>query len=140
MENLKYIEKIAVIRILEDLEMTDRRVDPREEEYLWDIKTKLGLGEGVEDDIRKMSALFALSIIEGLPDKNKAEFSRMMGRMITVDKDINYNEVRVYNVVKEFCDMKDDFEMDDYPGLTKSPPYYWKEPDLEELDKDIDIE
>lgn len=44
----------------------------------------------------------------------------MMGQMIVVDRDINYDEVRIYNVVCEFCEIKEDFRIDDYPGLSRS--------------------
>lgn len=43
-----------------------------------------------------------------------------MGQMIVVDKDINYNGVRIYNVVNDFCNIKTEFIMDDFPKYTRS--------------------
>ena len=33
-----------------------------------------------------------------------------MGQMIIVDEDINVNEVAIYNVVAEFCDINTSFD------------------------------
>ena len=47
----------------------------------------------------------------------------MMGKMIVIDKDINYNEVKLYNAVCESCNIERDFNVEDYPGLTFSGPF-----------------
>lgn len=35
--------------------------------------------------------------------------------MIVIDKDINYNEVKLYNAVCESCNIERNFNIEDYP-------------------------
>ena len=46
-----------------------------------------------------------------------------MGKMIVIDEDINYNEVKLYNAVCESCNIERDFNVEDYHGLTFSGPF-----------------
>ena len=46
-----------------------------------------------------------------------------MGKMIVIDKDINYNEVKLYNTFCKSCDIGKDFNMDDYPEFSLSGPF-----------------
>ena len=43
--------------------------------------------------------------------------------LIVIDKDINYNEVKLYNAFCESCDIEKDFNLDDYPEYTLSGPF-----------------
>jgi len=53
----------------------------------------------------------------------KGEVAKMMGKMIVIDKDINYNEVKLYNAFCESCDIEKDFNVDDYPEFSLSGPF-----------------
>ena len=44
----------------------------------------------------------------------------MMGKMIVIDEDINYNEVKLYNTFCESCDIKEHFNVNDYPESSLS--------------------
>ena len=46
-----------------------------------------------------------------------------MGKMIVIDEDINYNEVKLYNAVCDSCGIGKGFNVDDYPDYTLSGPF-----------------
>lgn len=115
MKNLTYNEKIAVMRILLDIVLADNRVDERETMFYDKIALELELGQMARQDVDKQNSLLALAIIHDLPMEQKCSFAKLMGQMIIVDEDINYNEVIIYNVVNKFCDINIDFDASDYP-------------------------
>lgn len=120
MKELTYNERIAVMRILQDIILADNRIDAREELLFRNIADLLELDEAAKQDVEKQNSLLALTIIHDFKQEQKEEFAKLMGQMIIVDKDINYNEVRIYNVVNEFCNIKVEFVMDNYPEYTRS--------------------
>lgn len=115
MIDLTYDQKIAIMRILLDLVLADKRVDMRERDYFIRIAESLGLTSSVRPDVEQMNSLLALSEIREFSQADKEVLARLMGKMIVVDKDINYNEVRLYNVVNEFCGINIEFQIEDYP-------------------------
>lgn len=85
-----------------------------------EIAESLALDEAAKKEAENLNSLLALAMIHDFKQEQKAEFAKLMGQMIVVDKDINYNEVRIYNVVNDFCNIKTEFIMDDYPEYTRS--------------------
>ena len=120
MKNLKYNERIAVMRILLDIIMADNRIDGREKQLFEETGRVLELDESARQEVENLNSLLALSIIHDFTQEQKREFAQLMGQMIVVDKDINYNEVKIYHVVNEFCHINVEFKMDDYPEYTLS--------------------
>lgn len=120
MENLTYMERIAVMRILLDIILADGKVDCREKSLFETLFATLGLDESAKTDIDKLNSLLALTIIHEFNQDQKEEFAKLMGQMIVIDEDINYNEVKIYNVVNEFCNIKKEFNMDEYPNYSHS--------------------
>ena len=120
MENLTYEERIAVMRILLDIVLADNKVDGREQQLFDQLIDKLGLDELAREDVKKQNSLLALTIIHDFTQEQKETFAQLMGQMIVVDKDINYNEVKIYNVVNEFCNINVEFKMDNYLEYTLS--------------------
>ena len=120
MKGLAYEGRIAVMRILKDIILADNRVDDREKLLYGEISQLLDLGESSRQDVDKLNSLLALVIIHDFTQEQKEEFARLMGQMIVVDKDINYNEVRIYNVVNDFCNIRVEFDIDNYPEYTRS--------------------
>lgn len=120
MKELTYNERIAVMRILHDIILADNRIDAREQKLFTDIAKTLDLDDSVRQDVEKLNSLLALATIHDFKQEQKEEFAKLMGQMIVVDKDINYNEVKIYNVVNEFCNIRVEFEMDSYPEYTRS--------------------
>lgn len=120
MKELKYNERIAVMRILLDIIMADNRIDGREKQLFEETGKELGLDESAKQEVESLNSLLALAVIHDFTPEQKAEFAKLMGRMIVVDKDINYNEVRIYHVVNEFCHINVEFKIDDYPEYTLS--------------------
>ena len=120
MKELTYNERIAVMRILHDIILADNRINEREQMLFTDIAKTLDLDASTRQSVEKLNSLLALAIIHDFNQKQKEEFAKLMGQMIIVDKDINYNEVKIYNVVNEFCNIRVEFEMDNYPEYTRS--------------------
>lgn len=120
MKELTYNERIAIMRILKDIILADNRIDDRERLLFSDIAKVLNIDETARQDVEKQNSLLALATIHDFKQEQKEEFAKLMGQMIVVDKDINYNEVRIYNVVNEFCNIRVEFEMDNYPEYTHS--------------------
>lgn len=120
MKELTYNERIAIMRILKDIILADNRIDDRERLLFSDIAKVLNIDETARQDVEKQNSLLALATIHDFKQEQKEEFAKLMGQMIVDDKDINYNEVRIYNVVNEFCNIRVEFEMDNYPEYTHS--------------------
>lgn len=120
MKELKYNERIAVMRILLDIIMADNRIDGREKQLFEETGKELDLDESAKQEVESLNSLLALAVIHDFTPEQKAEFAKLMGRMIVVDKDINYNEVKIYHVVNEFCHINVEFKIDDYPEYSLS--------------------
>lgn len=120
MNKLTHEERLAVMRILQDIILADNKIDRREEMLFDEVAEELELGKDIRQEVEKQNSLLALTLIHDFTPNQKETFAKLMGRMIVVDEDINYNEVRIYNVVNEFCGIHVDFRMDEYPEYTRS--------------------
>ena len=123
MDNLHYEAQIAIIKILTEILHADKVVHPKETEYLNEIILSYGLNHNYKKDLDNMLTLRALSIIRRLNDEQKNNIAQMMGNMIIVDGNINYNEVNLYNAFCESCGLEKDFDADDYPECSISGPF-----------------
>jgi uncharacterized tellurite resistance protein B-like protein len=123
MEELNYNAKIAVLRILKEILNADNVVHESEVAYMNDVIQSFGLDESHKADVDNLMTLQALSTIRGLSVDQKGEIAQMMGKMIVIDKDINYNEVKLYNAFCESCDIEKDFNVGDYPDYSLSGPF-----------------
>ena len=103
MEILNYNQKIAVMRVLQDIIHADGRIDIRETNFFYKLLEELDLPKTSKDEISQKSSLIALLDIKNFTDEQKKYFAAMMDKMIKVDEDINVNEVAIYDVVIEFC-------------------------------------
>lgn len=123
MEELTFQAKIAVIKVLNEILNADKIVHENETKYLNEVIESFRLNEGYQDEVDSMLVLQALSIIRELNLEQKTLVAQMMGKMIVVDKDINYNEVKLYNAFCESCDIDKDFNVEDYSDVTLSGPF-----------------
>lgn len=123
MEELTHDAKIAVLRILNDIINADNLVKDIEVENMNEIARSFELADNYMDEVNNLVTLQALSIVRALSVDLKEEIAQMMGKMIVIDEDINYNEVKLYNAVCESCNIERDFNVEDYPGLTFSGPF-----------------
>ena len=105
-----YQEKIAVMRILLDIIHADGIIDERETFLFNKLKDNFNLADEDHEVVREKNSLIALTQIKQMSKEKKVEFARLMGQMIIVDEDINVNEVAIYNVVAEFCDINTSFD------------------------------
>ena len=123
MNKLTYIEKIALFRILLDIVNADKIIHEKEIDYLKEIANSLNLVGDYEKDVKELTSFMAISKIQSLSNDVKEEIAQLMGNMIVIDKDINYNEVKVYYRVCELCNINKDFDVEDFPNCTLSGPF-----------------
>lgn len=123
MIELEYNAKIAVMRILNDIVNADNVVKDVEVNYMNEVAHSLDLADNYMDEVNRLVTLHALSIVRALPSEIKEKIAQLMGKMIVIDEDINYNEVKLYNAVCESCSIEKDFNVEDYPGYTLSGPF-----------------
>ena len=81
------------------------------------------LDDTYKAEVGNLMTLQALSTIRGLAADQKSEIAKMMGKMIVIDEDINYNEVKLYNAFCESCNIEKDFNINDYPEYSLSGPF-----------------
>ncbi len=118
MEELSYNTKIAVVKVLTELLNADHKVHANEVKFINAIIQSYELQEDYIAVMNNTTTDVALSSIKDLPANQKEEISQMMGKMIVIDKDINYNEVKLYNQFCESCGICHDFNIDEYPDYS----------------------
>ena len=123
MEKLTYKAKIAIIKILSEIIYADNIVHNAEVEYIDEVVRSFDMDENYKSDVEKLNTLQALSAIRELSITQKEKIAKMMGKMIVIDKDINYKEVKLYNAFCESCNINKDFNISEYPDLTLSGPF-----------------
>ena len=123
MEQLTYNAKIAVVKVLNEILNADSIVHENEVQYMNEVVRDFGLEGKYENDIKSMMTLQALVIIRELDIEQKEMVAKMMGKMIVIDNDINYNEVKLYNAFCESCNIEKDFNVDEYEDVTLSGPF-----------------
>lgn len=109
MENLNFQQKIAVMRILLDIVNADGRIDERETFYYNKIASALGLEEQDLSTVIDANSLLCLLEIKGFNNEQKIQMAKMMGQQIVVDMDINVNEMAIFNLVCDTCNIDIDF-------------------------------
>ena len=124
MEVFTHRELIAVVKVLNEILKADNITHEKEIEYLNDVISSFGLDEeNYKAEINSLITLQALSTIREMMVDKKAMVAQMMGKMIVIDKDINYNEVKLYNAFCESCNIEKDFNVDEYEDVTLSGPF-----------------
>lgn len=123
MDKLTHNVQIAVIKVLTEILNADNIVREKELIYLNEVMLSFGLNNENESDVKSITSVQALSIIKELPIEQKCEIAQMMGKMIVVDDDINYNEVILYNTFCESFGIESNFNIEDYPEYSISGPF-----------------
>jgi uncharacterized tellurite resistance protein B-like protein len=109
-KNYTYQQKIAILRVLIDIINADGRIDERETFLFEKLKKDFNLSEEDHKVALEKNSLLALVQIKNLNEKQKKNLATMISQMIVVDEDINVNEVDIYNIVKNLCGIKEQFE------------------------------
>jgi len=123
MEQLTYNAKIAVVKVLNEILNADSIVHENEVQYMNEVVRDFGLEGKYENDIKSMMTLQALVIIRELDIEQKEMVAKMMGKMIVIDNDINYNEVKLYNAFCQSCNIEKNFNVNEYEDVTISGPF-----------------
>lgn len=116
MKEFEYMQKVAILRILVDIMNADGIIRSQETEYIDDVAQSLGLAGNYMQGVKNMDSSQAVEHAKTFSNQQKSELSKIIGRMIVVDNDINYSEVRLYNSICESCDIVNDFNIEDYPN------------------------
>ena len=133
MEKLTYNAKVAIIKVLSEILNADSIVNDNEEEYMNEVIKSFNLDGNFQSDVDSLLTLQALSTIRELSVTLKNEVAKMMGKMIIIDEDINYNEVKLYNTFCKSCDIEKNFNINDDPELSLSGPFVNSEDFMETL-------
>ena len=123
MEELTYNAKLAVVKVLNEILNADNVVHEKEVQYMNEVIQDFGLEAKYEDEVKALMTLQALATIRELNVEQKEKLAKMMGKMIVIDNDINYNEVKLYNAFCESCNITMDFNIKDYADVTLSGPF-----------------
>ena len=123
MEEFTYNTKIAILKVLTDIINADNVVHEKEIEYIDELVKQFGLDNSYKTEINNVVTLQALNTLRQLDSNQKEQVAAMMGKMIVIDNDINYNEVKLYNTICESCFINKDFRVEDYPEYSLSGPF-----------------
>ena len=99
MKPFNYQQRVAVLRILQDVIYADGRIDIRETELFEKLKQELCITEQIQQDVQNRSALLALCQVRALDSEQKSYLVELMRSMIVIDEDIDSHEVLVYDLV-----------------------------------------
>lgn len=110
MKEFSYQQKISMMRLLLDIINADGRIDVRERALFEDLKKRFELDDAVQKMVSNKLSILALLDIKSFDAEQKHYFASLMSQMIVVDEDININELAVYDVVKDFCNLIDPFK------------------------------
>ena len=115
MEEFTHKEKIATLRLVSEIMYADQRIDEQEVKYFWELTKSFGLDESCKAEVDNLQTEEALSAVSCMSEEQKGFVAQMMGRMIVVDRDINYNEVVLYNSYCKGLNIDKEFDADDFP-------------------------
>ena len=124
MNEYTYQQKIAMMHILLDIIQADGIIDERETFFFNKLKDDFHLTDEDYDNVKSKNSLLALTQIKLLSDEQKKHFAQLMAQMITIDDDINVNEVAIFNIVSEVCainkNLEDAISAEEISHCTKS--------------------
>ena len=123
METLNHNVKIAILRTLQEIMNADGIIHENEVEYMNKAIISFELDESCKTDVEKLDLPQAIEEIKTLDYDQKMLVAQMMGKMVVIDEDINYNEVIIYNDICHQCNIDDEFDVEDYPEYSLSGPF-----------------
>lgn len=105
-----YQQTIAIMRILLDIIHADGIIDERETFFFNKLKKEFDLDNEAYEAVKSKNSLLALAQIKQLEEEQKTVFAKLMSAMIVVDDDINANEIAIYDIVAQFCNINVSFD------------------------------
>ena len=127
MEGLNYNAKIAVVKLLDEILKADKIVHEKEISYKNEVIKLFDFCDDYQVDVDNLKTSQALDAIRELTKEQKCEIAKMMGKMIVVYEDINYNEVKEYNAFCESIGVEKNFRVDDYPEYSVCGAFIYPE-------------
>jgi uncharacterized tellurite resistance protein B-like protein len=120
MKELQDKEKKAILWVLQGIMNADNKIHEKEMEYYKELKETFGIPEEIAERASIQDVFDMLGTINELEPEQKEYVAKLMGNMIVVDQDINYNEVKLYNDICQYCDIHESFDVDEYPDYSLS--------------------
>jgi len=105
MKQLNLLQKIALMRILLDIINADGRIDSRETFYYNKIANILGMTDDDKKYANQANSLLSLLQLKEFSNEQKKFVAEVMGQMIVVDEDINVNEMAIFELVCDTCNI-----------------------------------
>ena len=123
MKTLNHNAKIAILRTLQEIMNADGIIHKNEVEYMNKAILSFELDESCKPDVENLDLAQAIEEIKTLDYDLKMLVAQMMGKMVVIDEDINYNEVIIYNDICHQCNIEEEFNVDDCPEYSLSGPF-----------------
>ena len=100
-----YNQKMAILRLLLDIINIDGKIDERETLYFEKVKKELNLSPEDHFKVKDFNTLLSLSILKGMSEKQKQQYTVLMRNMILVDGIIEPSELMAYEDICAFCEI-----------------------------------
>lgn len=123
MTALNYDAKIATLKVLDEILLADGKVNDNEVALMNEILLSFELPNDTLSKVKEIQLLPSLCILKELSDEQKSYVASLLGKMIIVDRDINYNEVCLYNSVCDYCGITEPFNIENYEDCSFSGPF-----------------
>lgn len=123
MEEFTEYQKLTILWLLNGVINADHVVHENEVAYYDEVIAELGVSKSGVEQAKQLNPFEALAAIREMTVRQKEYVAKIMGKMIVVDEDINYNEVKLYNNVCHFCDINRNFDINEYPDYSLSGPF-----------------
>lgn len=98
-------QRMAMAKVLLDIQSVDKHIDPRETIYFEKVKDNLNLTAQDHYEVFHLNTLKCLSMIKSLDDSQKGVFAQMMREMILADKYIDPVEASCFYDICEFINV-----------------------------------
>ncbi|GAH00125.1 unnamed protein product, partial [marine sediment metagenome] len=123
--NYSLIEKLAIVKTLDEIILADEKIDPGEEELLKKIMHRLEFNKDFVPEARKMRNDNSLNILSGMSPVKKKDFAKMMHEIAIVDGTVD--DVEVNLIISIYREVGIDIEQPDTMDITFDLAYVYFE-------------
>ncbi|AZQ64651.1 hypothetical protein EI427_20725 [Flammeovirga pectinis] len=99
-------EKKAVVKVVNDMMLSDGVIDVQEVVYLSLLKKKFKFDDKFIEESKKLTTSDSVSILKGMPDQKKEWVMKILFEMANVDNDFDANEKILLENIRVLIDYK----------------------------------
>ncbi|MDF1573205.1 MAG: hypothetical protein P1P82_16475 [Bacteroidales bacterium] len=118
---MKYtlLEKLAIVKILDEMILADEIEDPKEKEYLSKVAEELGINTEFIVESRQLRNTECFDILRRMEADKKQRFAEMLGKMVEADGIVDPSEVNIMISVFEYMGLneKDEQPLSNVPDI-----------------------